>query len=133
MSADVISLRRSQAKTRSKRSTAPPNRPPLPLAAEVEYFLRRIDIIPGWLKKDGPKGAAQSARLLAVCVADLKRAQGENSETAGRSLAHVLALSALGQGVTRAHIDGACRGIKLVLALLDEINHPRPSGGDSAA
>ena len=137
MSADVITLRRSRPKKRSKKRSEPPEAP-LPLAAEIEFFVRRIDVIPGWLARGQPADVKQAARLLAVSIDGIKRALARNSETAGKSLAHVLAITALGQDLARVHIDGACRGIRLVATLLEEINGPingpkRPSGGDNAA
>jgi hypothetical protein len=54
---------------------------------------------------------------MTASIDDLKTVLARKSETAGRSLAHLLALTALGQGMDRDRLDGACRGMRLAFTL----------------
>jgi hypothetical protein len=55
MSAEVISLRRRvRAKKRSKKQAEPQWHDSIPLAGAIEVILRRIEIVPEWLKTGKP-------------------------------------------------------------------------------
>src|SRR5947209_1474386 len=134
MSADIISMHRPRAKKRSKKQAEPQWAASIPLAPAVELIVRRIEPIPEWLETGKPAEAKRAAKVLTASIDDLKAVLARNSENAGKSLAHLLALAALGEGITLTHIDGARRGIRVVLALLEEINRPLPPrDGNSAA